>query len=174
MSKNWVNFKVLCGWSGCGHPACVRLKVAERAGLGVGRGRGVEGDPGRASRKPSCSACPWAKLYPFSASASRKRPHFRWRPLKGVRARSAGQEGPGGTECERLHPAVWHVGTTGVGQTVWKRLPGLILWKPTKGLASQHSGKGGPWPRGLDTKGTWSVSDPLSDPSVLSLDKWGH
>lgn len=38
VSKSWVNFKVLCGWRGCGPPACVRLKVAEIAGLEVGRG----------------------------------------------------------------------------------------------------------------------------------------
>lgn len=40
---------MLCGWSGCGHPACVRLKVAETAGLEVGRegsGRHRQSIPG--------------------------------------------------------------------------------------------------------------------------------
>lgn len=39
-------------------------------------------------------------------------------PPGGVRAKSAGQEGPGALGLKGLDRAVWHVGTTGVGQTV--------------------------------------------------------
>lgn len=76
VSKNWVNFKVLCGWSGCGHPACVRLKVAEIAGLGVGREREEWRETQAEHSLEAILLClPWAKLCPFSASASRKSPH---------------------------------------------------------------------------------------------------
>lgn len=113
MSKNWVNFKVLCGWSGCGHPACVRLKVAEIAGLEVGReGSGEQRVQARGSR---------------------------------------------GTECKGLNLAVWHVGTTGVGQTV------EVASRSHSAEAHKGIGISGPWLWGLDTKGTWSTADALGD-----------
>lgn len=43
-----------------------------------------------------------------------------------------------------------------------KWLLGLILEKPTKGLASQYTGKG-PGRGALDAKGTWSAAAPLGD-----------
>lgn len=142
----------------------------------------MEGDTGRASLKPSdpCSACPRAKLYPFSASTSRKRPHLRWSSLWGVRARSAGQRGPWDTECAGFNQAVWRVGTTGVGQTL-EVAPGSHSGEAHKrtGISIQWEG---PSLQGLDVKGPWSASDSLGDPrllpdcnpSVLSFDKWGH
>lgn len=142
MSNNWGNFKVLCGWSGCGHPACVRLKVAEIAGSEVGR----EGSGRRQAEhpwKPSCFACPRAKLYPFSASASRKRPHVRWSPPPPIGSESK-ECRPGGPGALSVRASTWQYGMLAllVLGRQWKWLPGLIRRKPTKGLASQYSGKG--------------------------------
>lgn len=157
MSKTWVNFKVLCGWSGCGHPVCVRLKVAEIAGLGVGRERG--GGRHRQSVPGSHLALPaqgpnsiLSLCLSFQEEASLS---------DGAQARRVQ-----GTECESLS---LRVGTTGVGQTV------EVASRSLSGEA--HKGIGisiqweGPWPKALDTKGTWSAADPLSDPSVLSFDR---
>lgn len=132
---------MLCGWSGCGHPACVRLKVAEIAGLEVGR----EGSGGRQAEhpwKPSCSACPRAKLYPFSASASRKSLMSDGAPP------SPGSESkecrPGGPGALSVRASTWQYGMLAllVLGRQWKWLPGLIRRKPTKGLASQGPGCG--------------------------------
>lgn len=110
VSKNWVNFKVLCGWSGCGHPACVRLKVAEIAGLGVGREREEWRETQAEHSLEAILLClPSGQALPFLCLS------FQKEPSQGVRAWSAGQEGPGALS---VRTSTWHVGTTGVGQTV--------------------------------------------------------
>lgn len=139
---------------------CVRLKVAEIAGLGVGR---VGGGGRRAEQpwKPSCSACPTLSLTQLPGRGLA----VRWSPWQGVRARSTGQEGPGALS---VRSSTWQDGMLAlpVLGRQWKRLPGIILGKPTKGLASQYSG-GGPWPWGLETKGTWFAAGPLGDCKLL-------
>lgn len=171
MSKTWVNFKVLCGWSGCGHPACVRLKVAEIAGLGVGRegggGRHRQSIPGSHLALPVLGgqALPFLCLS-FQEEASHQMEHPPTHTPQGVRAWSAGQEGPGALS---VRASACMLALLVLGRQ-WKWLPGLFLGKSTRGLASQYSGKG--LGRGaLDTKGSWSAADPKSDPSVLSFDK---
>lgn len=101
VSKTWVNFKVLCGWSGCGHPVCVRLKVAEIAGLGVGRERGggrhrhsVPGSHLALPAQGPSSILSLCLSFQEEASLSDGAPPPQ-PPQQGVKARSAGQEGPG-------------------------------------------------------------------------------
>lgn len=69
--------------------------------------------------------------------------------------------GSRGTESKGLNLAVWHVGTTGVGQTVEvaSRSHSAEAHKGI-GISIQWEGR---WPWGLDTKGTWSTADPLGD-----------
>lgn len=172
MSKTWVNFKVLCGWSGCGHPVCVRLKVAEIAGLGVGRERGGgrhrQSVPGSHLALPAqgpssiLSLClSFQEEASLSDGAPTPTPPPPAESEQGAQARRVQ-----GTECESLS---LRVGTTGVGQTV------EVASRSLSGEA--HKGIGisiqweGPWPKALDTKGTWSAADPLSDSSVLSFDR---
>lgn len=134
---------MLCGWNGCGHPACVRLKVAETAGLEVGRegsGRHRQSIPGSHQTLALPAPGPSSTLLSLSfqeEASSQMEP-----PWGEMRAKSTGQENPGALSVRGLNRAVWHVGTTGVGQTVDRSdFQGLILGKSTKGVASQYTGK---------------------------------
>lgn len=110
---------MLCGWSGCGHPACVRLKVAETVGLEVGRegsGRHRQSIPGSYQTLALPAPGPSSTLLSLSfqeEASSQMEPS--WGEM---RAKSTGQENPGALSVRGLNRAVWHVGTTGVGQTV--------------------------------------------------------
>lgn len=169
MSKTWVNFKVLCGWSGCGHPVCVRLKVAEIAGLGVGRewggGRHRQRVPGSHLALPALGPSSILSLclsFQEEASLSDGAPP----PPTGSESK---ERRPGGSRALSVRASACLLALLVLGRQ-WKWLPGLFLGKPTRGLASQYSGKG-PGGGALETKGTWSAADPLSDPSVLSFDR---
>lgn len=112
VSKIWETSKCCAdGWSGCGHPACVRLKV--------GRGRQQETQAEHPWKLPDpCSACPRAKLCPSQLQLPGRGLISDGAPWGVMRAKSTGQENPGALSVRGLNQAVWHVGTTGVGQTV--------------------------------------------------------
>lgn len=144
MSKTWVNFKVLCGWSGCGHPVCVRLKVAEIAGLGVGRERGGgrhrQSVPGSHLALPAQGPSSILSLclsFQEEASLSDGGP-----PPPPPPAESESKERrPGGSRALSVRASAFVLALLVLGRQ-WKWLPGLFLGKPTRGLASQYSGKG--------------------------------
>lgn len=78
--------------------------MAEIAGLEVGRGR----QRGHRQSFPGhpCSACPRAELYPSQPQIPRRGLISDGAPLGGVRAKSAGQEGPGALGVKGLNRAV--------------------------------------------------------------------
>lgn len=81
-----------------------------------------------------------------------------------------------------LHRAVWHIGTTGVGQTV-EVASSSPFGEAYNGIGISMQWEG-PWPWGLDTKGPGPgyTVDLLGDLvglvpiATLSsfFDKWGH
>lgn len=102
---------MLCGWSGCGHPACVRLKVAETAGLEVGRegsGRHRQSIPGSYQTLALPALGPSSTLLSlrFQEEASSQ-----MEPPGGNEGREYRSGEPRGTECEGPQPgsmACWH------------------------------------------------------------------
>ena len=76
---------------GCGGSTSVRLNEAESVG--------VRGAQSSLQSHQALPCLPGARPPPFSASASRKRPHLRGSPLG--REQRVGPGGRRGTECER-------------------------------------------------------------------------
>lgn len=103
----------------------------------------MEGDTGRASLEAILLCLPKGQtLFFLSASASRKRPHCQREPPPPPPAESESKERrPGGSRALSVRASACVLALLVLGRQ-WKWLPGLFLGKPTRGLASQYSGKG--------------------------------